>query len=89
MEKELVKRDIERMVTSSMQVLDELPEEEIEALGGEGALIARTKVNIADSLSWDGLNDWSDKIKNMNIDRAKKMEDFVNELTRMLNSSFT
>ena len=81
-------QNIRRMVISSQQVLQELPKEKIKALGGESALIVRTKKNITDSLSWSGLADWSYKIEDIDIGQAQKMEDFVSRLSQALNVSF-
>ena len=75
------------MIISSVQVLKELPSDELNKLGGEKALVERTKINIVDSLTWSGLEDWSGKIKSINTERAKRMEDFVDSLSEMLNAN--
>ena len=72
------------MVTSSVWVLRELSVDELNKLGGEKFLIERTKINIVDSLSWSGLLDWSGKIKNIDIEQTKKMEDFIDSLSNVL-----
>ena len=83
----IVVQEVSKMITSSMQILKELPAEELNKLGGEKALVERTKINIVDSLSWSGLKDWSGKIKSVNTEQAKGMEDFVDSLSKVFNAS--
>ena len=75
--------DISNIVVSSIQILQELPKDELTKMGGEGALVKRTKVNIVDSLSWCGLQEWSIKIKGIDTEREQRMEDFVNNLSEI------
>ena len=80
----LVVKEVNRMVTSSVWVLKELSIDELDRLGGEKALIERTKINIVDSLSWSGLPDWSVKIRSIDIEQVKGIDDFIDNLSRVL-----
>jgi len=81
------RQQISKIINLSVQILNELPKDEVDALGGEAALVERTRINITDSLYWSGLQEWGDKIKKTNMDKIRRIEDFIDTMRQMFETS--
>lgn len=66
----------EEHITSTKQILENLPKEEIESLGGMGALLSRAKTNIVDGLRAEGLTKESNAIAKIDETAFKDVDSF-------------
>lgn len=47
-----VKEQVEKIITTSKQVVSELSYEDIQKMGGMTTFLERVKINIVDSITW-------------------------------------
>lgn len=67
---------VDHHVQSSKMVLNNLPPEELEGLGGTSALLDRTRTNIADGLAGEGLNDAGTAVRGLTFDPNETLDTF-------------
>ncbi|MEI6528677.1 MAG: hypothetical protein WCO10_03355 [bacterium] len=76
-----------KIINSSVQVLNELPKDAIEKMGGEAALVKRTKINLVDSLGWSGMQFWQEKIDKIDANRINRVDDFIGQVRNVFETS--
>jgi hypothetical protein len=75
-DKKLVEKQIRSGIKTAEMVLDELPEKEVQALGGIKGLFEQTKINIADSLASYGFTHEAKTISSLDASRANSFSQF-------------
>lgn len=79
-EEDIVKEQVNYGLATAEQVINELPEADLDKMGGLGELLKRTKINIADSLASYGFYDYAKKILNINTDKYSDINQFKSEV---------
>jgi hypothetical protein len=64
-EGDIVKEQVNYGLATAEQIINELPEADLDKMGGMRELLNRTKINIADSLAKYGFVDYAKKISNL------------------------
>jgi hypothetical protein len=52
MDIKIIKDQVDRIITTSKQVVSELSYEDIQKMGGMNTFLERVKINIVDSITW-------------------------------------
>jgi len=83
-EEEIVKEQVSYGLATAEQVIKNLPEADLDKMGGLEGLLKRTQINIVDSLSKYGFTDYAKKISNMDTNHFSDFWQFKLKLSSLV-----
>lgn len=83
-EEDIVKEQVNYGLATAEQVINELPEADLDKMGGMRELLKKTKINIADSLAKYGFADYAKKISNLDTNSFSDLWQFKLTLNNLI-----
>ena len=74
---QFLRKSIQDHITESQEVLDNLPEADLKALGGLPALLERTRINLADGIAAEGFKEAGEAVRKIDLGAVKSLMDFA------------